>query len=344
MAATSHPGIRFYDITTLPKVGDAMTKVTLDVSDEDGDGKLEVGDKIGGNAITKITPVQRFKVNPTGGGEQVDYGGNEEDEFGLEIEVNDNGTTKTYFIPSGMMNEELVAGTFVSKSTGTNVIPGNKIPTTSEKGVKFHTYYASNLTIANLLCFFPGTLISTPAGERRIEELVPGDSVLTADGRAVATKWISRQTVSTRFGPAERLMPVRFAAGSLGGGLPHSDLTVTADHAVLLDGVLCEAGALVNETTITWVSLSELGEGYTVYHLEADAHEVVLANGAPAETFVDNASRSAFDNYAEHEALYGANPPEMEELPYPRAANARHLPSRIRDSLGMDGSASDKVA
>ena len=337
MAAITHTGIRFYDITTLPSVGGAMTKVTLDVSDEDGDGKLEVGDKIGGNAITKIQPIQRFKVNPADGSAQVDYGGAIAKDYGLEIEVDDNGTTKTYFIPSDMKNAELVDGTFVERFTGSG------IPSTAL--TKFYNYYAHNITIANLLCFFPGTLIATPAGERMIEELVPGDSILTGDGRAIATKWVCRQTVSTRFGPAERLMPVRFAAGSLGGGLPHSDLTVTADHAMLLDGVLCEAGALVNGTTISRVPLSEFGEGYTVYHLEADAHEVVLANGAPAETFVDNASRTAFDNYAEHEALYGANPPEMEELPYPRAANARHLPSRIKDRLGMDGSAkTDKVA
>ena len=81
------------------------------------------------------------------------------------------------------------------------------------------------------VCFFPGTLIATPSGERKVEELVSGDLVLIGDSgaipatwfgrkfaRAVSVKWIGRQTVSTLFGPAERLMPVRFAAGSLGGG------------------------------------------------------------------------------------------------------------------------------
>ena len=90
------------------------------------------------------------------------------------------------------------------------------------------------------VCFFPGTLIATPTGERRVEELVSGDQVLVEDAgsvpatwidrmarkffrslglrRAVHVKWIGRQTVSTLFGPADRLMPVRFAAGSLGGG------------------------------------------------------------------------------------------------------------------------------
>ena len=123
--------------------------------------------------------------------------------------------------------------------------------------------------------------------------------------RHCPVKWIGRQTVSTLFGPAERLMPVRFEAGSLGDGLPNADLTVTADHGMLIDGVICHAGALVNGTSITRVPLAEMGKTYTVYHIETEAHEIILANGAPAETFIDNVSRRVFDNYAEFEALYG---------------------------------------
>ena len=81
------------------------------------------------------------------------------------------------------------------------------------------------------VCFFPGTLIATPSGERKVEELATGDLVLIGDSgtipttwlgrkfaRAISINWVGLQTVSTLFGPAERLMPVRFAAGSLGGG------------------------------------------------------------------------------------------------------------------------------
>jgi hypothetical protein len=157
---------------------------------------------------------------------------------------------------------------------------------------------------------------------------------MTAEGKAVPVKWIGRQTVMTRFGPAERLMPVRFAAGCLGEGLPHTDLTVTADHGMLVEGVICHAGALVNGTTITRVPLSEMGETYTVYHVETEEHEIILANGAPAETFIDNVSRRVFDNFAEFEALYG-DVPEMEELPYPRAMSARQVPGRIAESLAI---------
>ena len=133
-------------------------------------------------------------------------------------------------------------------------------------------------------------------------------------------------------------MPVRFSAGSLGDGLPHTDLTVTADHGMLVDGVICHAGALVNGETITRVPLVEMGESYTVYHVETEAHEIILANGAPAETFIDNVSRRVFDNYAEFEALYG-DVPEMEELPLPRAMSARQVPDRIRARLSPNRAA-----
>ena len=108
--------------------------------------------------------------------------------------------------------------------------------------------------------------------------------------------------------------------------------TPVADHALLVEGVLCHAGALVNGTTITRVPLSEMGESYSVYHIETEAHEIILANGAPAETFIDNVTRRAFDNYAEFEALYG-EVPEMEELGYPRAMSARQVPGQIRAAL-----------
>ena len=103
---------------------------------------------------------------------------------------------------------------------------------------------------------------------------------------------------------------------------------------MLVAGVLCEAGALVNGSTVTRVPLSEFGDSYTVYHVETEAHEIILANGVPAETFIDNVSRRAFDNFAEFERIHD-DQSEMKELPYPRASNARHLPDRIKARLGL---------
>ena len=193
---------------------------------------------------------------------------------------------------------------------------------------------------ANITCFCTGALIATPTGEVAVETLQAGDRICAKagdricakDGRDVAVKWIGYQSVSIRFGPADRLRPVQFAAGSLGDGLPHSDLTVTADHAMLVDGMLCNASALVNGATITRVPLEEMGDSYMVYHIETEAHEIILANGAATETYIDHASRRAFDNYAEYQAVFG-DESELQELLLPRVTTARQLPAELRRRL-----------
>jgi Hint domain len=183
------------------------------------------------------------------------------------------------------------------------------------------------LNTSDAACFAAGTRIATSDGEVAVETLCPGDIVLTAAGDPVAVKWLGRQSVHRVFaGP--RLQLIVIHAGALGDGLPHSNLTVTADHAVLVDGILCNAGALVNGATIIAVPRKEMDERFSVYHVETEDHAIIRANGAAAETFIDNISRRVFDNYAEFEAMYG-DVPEMRELPYPRAMSARQLPDRI---------------
>ncbi len=93
------------------------------------------------------------------------------------------------------------------------------------------------------------------------------------------------------------MAPVRIRADELGLGLPHSDLTVSVDHGMIIDGLVVNASALVNGTTVDFVPLSEPGETSTYYHIETDAHDVILAKEMAAETYIDVAGRSAFDNY-----------------------------------------------
>jgi hypothetical protein len=180
-----------------------------------------------------------------------------------------------------------------------------------------------------LVCFLPGTLIATPAGRRPVEELAIGDLVVTVDGNLVPVKWVGRQTVHTKFGMAEGRRPVCISARALGNNLPARDLKLTSDHALLIEGVLVHAGALVNGTTIRRMALAELGQTFTVYHVETENHEVILAEGTPAETFIDNVARARFDNYAEYEALYGPAPAPMAELSQPRAMSRRQVPASI---------------
>jgi hypothetical protein len=173
-------------------------------------------------------------------------------------------------------------------------------------------------------CFCAGTLIATPDGQQAIETLKAGDLVLTLDGPARAIRWLGRSTVASLFADPIRHFPIRIAAGALGENLPVRDLLVSPDHAMFLSGFLVQAGALVNGTTIT--RQTSVPAAFTYYHLELDAHALVLAEGAATETFVDNVDRRAFDNWAEHTAAVE----EMVELPYARAKSARQVPLLVR--------------
>jgi hypothetical protein len=77
---------------------------------------------------------------------------------------------------------------------------------------------------------------------------------------------------------------------------------------------------------------SNVPETYTYYHLKLDDHSLILAEGVPAETFVDNVDRLAFDNWQEYEALYPEGKPIV-EMPYPRAKSHRQLPMAMKRRL-----------
>jgi autotransporter passenger strand-loop-strand repeat protein len=179
-------------------------------------------------------------------------------------------------------------------------------------------------------CFCAGTNIRTPDGEALVETLKIGDLVMTAGGQAVPVRWVGVNTVSTRFADPLRVMPVRIRAGALAENLPERDLLLSPDHAMFLGGVLLQAGALVNGSSIT--REVQMPQTFTYYHVEVANHELILAEGAPTETFVDYIGRMSFDNWAEHEALYG-NEPDIAEMPYPRVRSARQMPMALRRLL-----------
>jgi hypothetical protein len=191
------------------------------------------------------------------------------------------------------------------------------------------------ILVENVICFYPGARIATPRGEVAVETLQSGDLVLTAEGAQAPIRWMGRQTVSTRFADPLRVLPIRIKAGALGENLPVRDLLVSPDHALLIEDVLVNAGALVNGASI--VREADVPEIFTYWHIELADHALILAEGVPAETFIDNVDRMAFDNWSEHDAAH--EPAPMTELPYPRAKSARQLPRAIRGLLARQGAA-----
>ena len=215
---------------------------------------------------------------------------------------------------------------YVNSNTGA---PANQGDPNAVPGVDFSSQ--------NTYCFFPGTLISTTRGKARVEDLEIGDNLLTADGETRPVRWIGRQTVSTFFADKEKVHPIRISASSLGADLPERDLLVSPDHAILVDGVLVQASALINGRTIT--QETDVPTVFTWYHIETEDHSLILAEGTPAETFIDNVARQAFDNWAEYDALY-PDAAEMEEMDLPRVQWARQLPRVI--SLRLEAIADER--
>lgn len=183
-----------------------------------------------------------------------------------------------------------------------------------------------------LYCFAAGTRIATGTGETEVQDLVPGDMVRTADGRLEPVRWIGKQTIDRHFNAGFSM--VRIAAGALGDGLPKRDLVLTGDHAMMLDGALVNASALVNGETITFVPKAELDHVVTVYHVETERHDVLLAEGAATESFCDFGARHRFDNHAEYLETHGAER-IIREMDLPRISSRRQLPAALRARLGV---------
>jgi hypothetical protein len=143
-------------------------------------------------------------------------------------------------------------------------------------------------------CFAAGTRIATARGEVAVEGLRIGDRVLALrTGRFVPITWIGRRRVECRgHARGHDLWPVRIAAGAFAPDMPHRDLRLSPDHAVYVEGGLVPARFLLNGATITQPPVA----GVTYWHVELAAHDVLLADGLPSESYLDTGNRGAFDN------------------------------------------------
>jgi hypothetical protein len=190
--------------------------------------------------------------------------------------------------------------TFTSTETPAEMAAGSPFDTTTPTTTAF-VYPGPPLTpasdqfVVTVECFRAGTKIRTSNGDVPIETLTPGDRVVTEGGELRAIIWTGRRHVDCRRHPnPERLWPVRIARGALGPSIPAADLWLSQDHAVAFQGRLVPVKYLINGTTITRVAVDEV----TWHHLELDSHDVILAEGAPAESWLDTGGRALFDYQA----------------------------------------------
>ena len=141
-------------------------------------------------------------------------------------------------------------------------------------------------------CFAAGTRLETADGDVAVEALRVGDRLRTRDGGLAPVRWIGRRHIDCRRHPKPGdVWPVRIRAGAFGAGVPRRDLYLSPDHAVLVDEALIPIRLLVNGAGIASVPVAEV----TYFHVELPLHDVVLAEGLAAESYLDVGDRADFE-------------------------------------------------
>jgi hypothetical protein len=103
-----------------------------------------------------------------------------------------------------------------------------------------------------------------------------------------------------RHSEPSKVWPVRVSAHAFGPRAPTRDLVLSPDHAVFVDGSLIPIKHLINGKTI----VQERWDTVIYYHVELAEHDVLLAEGLPVESYLENGDRGVFDNAGGVIALY----------------------------------------
>jgi len=147
---------------------------------------------------------------------------------------------------------------------------------------------------SDVLCFCTGTQIDVPGGTRAVENLSVGDLVETLDHGPQRIRWIGRKKIDrTQLEQNPKLQPVCIGQGSMGGDLPLRDLWVSRQHRMLSSsqitkGTIGQATSLIAAVKLTGLNgifIDTRLEEIEYFHILFDRHEVIFAEGAPAESF-----------------------------------------------------------
>ncbi len=121
-----------------------------------------------------------------------------------------------------------------------------------------------------------GTPVLTPSGEQPVEALALGGLVIAVSGQGAPFQRILE--IRRAVVPAAL---VRLRAGALAEGAPREDLLLPTGQALLVDGVLVQAGALLGGPGAVLEQQAGLCE---VFSIVLAGHDAVLAAGTPVET------------------------------------------------------------
>ena len=186
--------------------------------------------------------------------------------------------------------QQVLAGvTFATTSTST---ASRSITWTVSDGLVTSSSPVSTITMQTA-CYCSGSMILTEDGEVPVERLRVGQRVRTFSGDLRPVQWVGSRRIALANHPRPHdVMPVRIEPGAFGEGLPAQALCLSPDHAVFIDGALIPIRYLINGASIRQETLPVVH----YFHIELDRHDILIANGLPAESYLDTGNRAAFAN------------------------------------------------
>jgi hypothetical protein len=254
-----------FDPANPPAVNTPVTFTRLTLVDQNDDGDVDRfnGDSVNGSDVTASYPGDTVTIRV--GNQNITY-------RGITFYLANGQRVFTPTDGQVLQNGLFRSSTFV-QGQGALQVPQQLIPT----------------------CYTPGALILTPAGERRVEDLRPGDLVTTRDRGPRPVIWAGAETVD---GSGD-FAPVLIRAGAMGN---RRDLRVSPQHRMLVRGwraelfagqpeVMVAAVHLVNGRTVFRAPLAAV----TYVHFMLDRHEIVFAEGAETESLDPSGDAAAAD-------------------------------------------------
>ncbi|MBA4489846.1 Hint domain-containing protein [Paracoccus sp. S1E-3] len=185
----------------------------------------------------------------------------------------------------------------------------------------------------NVCCFGADTMIRTAKGEVEARSLSVGDLVETRDAGMQAIRWIGRRSFdSADLTEHPNLRPIRITRGALGSGLPEMDLIISPQHRMLVRSKIAQKMFGAMEVLVAAKQLCQL-DGIDVaedltevsyVHFLFEDHQIVLANGAEAESLHTGAEALKSVGPAAVEEIFAIFPELRQGRPRPAA---RMLPS-----------------
>lgn len=307
---------------TAPVNPGVVNSIKIGIADS-GDSAYDSNLLIAGNSIQTALIAEDDELTVTEGSSET-----------LDVLANDSHGAGTTLTITHINNQPVVAGSTVTlaggeqitlNADGTMTIAGQDDVDVDEETVFSYTVEddvgntdTAFVEVTTTPCFVAGTHIDTIKGPVAVEDLNPGDLVLTRDHGAQPLRWVGR----SRRRAAGADAPVQFAANALG---EHQELELSPCHRVLLKDqwaevlfgepeVLVKARDLVNGNTIRL----RRDAGPVIYiHLLFDQHEIIRGNGLESESYhpgvetldsFDGETRAeVLDLIGQDASLYGAS-------------------------------------